>query len=84
MKVARSRLLIADQIGARGERRVDFRFVVHLDQCIEPERSGAFAQRAKRCDIESARDQQHRVGARDARFVHLVRVDEEVLAQQRQ
>ena len=85
LKSRRSRLLIAD----RSRRRAPARAAARRGRAprrARPARARARprAARASSRRLERGDDQQHRVGARGARLVQLVGVDDEVLAQQRQ
>ena len=55
-----------------------------LDERLERERTGALVQGRQLVVLERGHDQQHGVGAGDARLVQLVGVEDEVLAQDRQ
>ena len=63
---------------------VELLLVVDLDQHVEVELAGLGVQLGELARVERGDDQQDRVGAGHRRLVHLVGVDDEVLAQDRQ
>ena len=58
--------------------------VVHLQQYVQTQVPGQSRETAQFTVVEKRGDQQHRRGAEGAGLVDLVRVDDEILAQQGQ
>ena len=72
-----------DDLGACLQRAVGLLFGMHLDQRRHAERLHAIEKRVERVLLQRGDDQQHQVGPERPRLVHLVRADDEVLAQDR-
>ena len=74
-----------DHLGVELKRALELAVVVDLDQAVEVEPPRLVVDRARaRRRSSAADDQQHRVGAVDRGLVQLVRIDDEVLAEDRQ
>ena len=74
----------ADNARARIDCNRELGGVVHFDQHVEAERHRMVVQDLQLHRSERGDDQQHRVGARGARFVQLIFGHDEVFAQKRQ
>ena len=74
----------AQQRGLQLERRSQFLVVVHLDQHVHAEVKRASFQFRHQAVVQCRHDQQDRIRAHRARLVHLVMVDDEILADHRQ
>ncbi len=74
----------AEQARRHRQRTLEFVEVVHLDQHVHAEFAGDEGELRQLHVIQRRGDQQHAVGAERARLVHLVRIDDEILAQHRQ
>src|SRR4051812_9438510 len=74
----------ADQVGVELERQLELLLVVHLHQGVDLERAGHAVEGAERVGAQRPDHEQDRVGAIGLGLVDLVRVEREVLAQDRQ
>src|SRR3546814_8519689 len=76
-------LVHADELRTDGQRSLELRLVVDLDECVEPHLGGEGVHVSQLAVVECGDDQQHRVGTHDPRVAHVPEVDGEVLPQHR-
>ena len=84
VKSVRSRLLMPITSASSSSATSSSSRVVDLHEHVEVERERVAVQPLQLARLQRGDDQQDRVGARDRRLEQLVRVDDEVLAQDRQ
>ena len=83
-KVRRSRLLTPISRPSSASARSSSRFVVDLDEHVEPEVVRGLVQRARGFVVDRGHDDEDAVGAPGARLQHLIGIEQEILAQDRQ
>ena len=74
----------ADQPAFERQRALEFGLVVDLDQHVEAEVVRGLVERARRLVVDRRHDDEDAVGAPGARLQHLIGIEEEILAQDRQ
>ena len=83
-KVLRLRLLMPRRRDFELQRPRQFRFVMDLDENVDPEREGRRLEFGGAAVVDRGQDDEDTIGAGGARFHHLIGVVHEILAQHRQ
>ena len=74
----------ADQPALERQRALEFALVMDLDQHVEPEVMRGLVERARGIVVDGGHDDEDAVGAPGARLQHLIGIEQEILAQDRQ
>src|SRR5579863_6037663 len=84
LKRAQVAIVDADKPRFQGKSAIELPFVMDLDQDIEAEVMRGLVESPRALVVDASHDDQDAIGAPGARFEHLVRVEQKVLAQHRQ